>query len=321
MASATDLRLLVDWQEESVLLRRRESLLAAVVLHFSLLLLVVLSPPLLAQPKTVVLVEKPENLTILTVPPDLAPKPKQPELTLEEREQMARRRTLTIGPRELEGLIPPRQPAEPSDQVTIKPPAGVPGPSPAPGGEPGTSAGKTESRGEIARLEDLPRAPQSGQPKLDLPLSSPGRTIEEGLKRGQGGPGGPPGGEQGPIQPNFETPFPTILSDTRGVDFGPYLIRLLREVRRNWYAVIPESARWGEKGRVVIIFTILKDGSVPPGQPTIVRSSGRSHLDRPALAAVHASEPFPPLPEEFTGPSIVLQFTFLYNLPLDYTGP
>jgi TonB family protein len=124
------------------------------------------------------------------------------------------------------------------------------------------------------------------------------------------------------VQPNFDTPYPTILSDTRGVDFSPYLVRLLREVRRNWYAVIPESARFlGEQGRVVIVFTIEKDGSVPRGEPRVVAPSGRSHLDRPALAAIRTSQPFPPLPAEFDGPHIVLQFTFLYNLPLDYTGP
>ncbi|MGH9862620.1 MAG: TonB family protein, partial [Candidatus Acidiferrales bacterium] len=176
---------------------------------------------------------------------------------------------------------------------------------------------------EIARLEDLPKPQRNPGSGLELPLKSPGRAIEESLRQSQGQSGGPGGasGVEGPLQPNLNTPFPVILSDTRGVDFGPYLVRLLREVRRNWYAVIPESARLGEKGRAVIIFTIQKDGSVPLGQPTLVYSSGRSHLDRPALASIRASQPFPPLPSEFTGPNLTLQFTFLYNLPLDYKGP
>jgi len=319
MAAQTEFRLLVDWDDEAVGTRRRESVLAAGVVHLALLFLAIVSPTILAAPRVRVVAVEPRDLTILTVPPDLAPKPAEPSLTPEEREQMARRQPLTIGPRELEAVIPPQQPSEPSDRITIKPPPGAPGPSPTPGGEPGAGVEEKGPLGarEVARLEDLPKPQRGGESKLDLPLSSPSRTIEEGLRRGQGGPGGPPGGEQGPIQPNFNTPFPTILSDTRGVDFGPYLIRLLREVRRNWYAVIPESARWGEQGRVVIVFTIMKDGAVPLGQPTVVRTSGRSHLDRPALAAIRASQPFPPLPEEFTGDNIVLQFTFLYNLPID----
>src|ERR1700674_5771592 len=35
-----------------------------------------------------------------------------------------------------------------------------------------------------------------------------------------------------------------ILSDTQGVDFGPYLQRILRDVRVNWYNAIPESAQF-----------------------------------------------------------------------------
>lgn len=320
MENGTRPRLLVDWREESVRSRRRESVLAAGVLHLGLVVLVVLSPTVLVRPQAAGLVDLTQReLTLLVLPPDLAPKPEpKPELTPEERQQMARRKSLTLNRSDLAVLFPP------------EPPPGPPADSSEGGGEPQASspASKDEPEAtpppkEWARLENVPRPNRSGDSALELPKTSPGRAIEESLRRGQspGLPGAAPGGQQGPIQPNFNTPFPTILSDTRGVDFGPYLIRLLREVRRNWYAVIPESARWGEKGRAVIVFTILKDGSVPLGEPTLVRSSGRSHLDRPALAAIRAAQPFPPLPQEFTGDNIVLQFTFLYNLPLDYNEP
>jgi len=83
-------------------------------------------------------------------------------------------------------------------------------------------------------------------------------------------------------------------------------------VRRNWYAVIPEAARLGQKGRVAIVFEILKDGSVP--QLRLVGSSGLEPLDRAALSGIRASIPFPPLPQEFTGEHLVLQFNFLYNI-------
>jgi len=45
-----------------------------------------------------------------------------------------------------------------------------------------------------------------------------------------------------------------------------------------------------------------------------VASSGSDPLDRAAVASIHSSIPFPPLPEEFTGNHLVLQFIFLYNL-------
>ena len=103
------------------------------------------------------------------------------------------------------------------------------------------------------------------------------------------------------LHPNFSTEAPTILSDTRGVDFGPYLARIVFIVRRNWLSVIPESARLGEKGRVGVVFEILKDGSVP--QLRLVASSGSDPLDRAAVNGIHASVPFPPLPAGVYGQS------------------
>lgn len=319
MATATDVRLLVHWHDEATRARGRESLLAAMILHLGLVMLILISPKILPGQEVVEAVDlRGQEFTVLTLPSDLLPEPEsqpQPDLTPEERQRITVGKPLVLDPRELRRILPPSEDSPPGGESELSLPRAETG------GEP---EGSPEPK-EFARLEleDIPRPNDRDQTRLQFPPSSPGRTIEESLRRGQGGsPAGPPGGVgSGPIQPNFNTPFPTILSDTRGVDFSPYLIRLLREVRQNWYAVIPESARWGEKGRVVIVFTIFQDGSVPRGQPTVVLSSGRSHLDRPTLGAIRASEPFPPLPEEFTGEHIVIQFTFLYNLPLGYTGP
>ena len=104
-----------------------------------------------------------------------------------------------------------------------------------------------------------------------------------------------------------------LMSDPMGVDFKPYLIRVLAAVRRNWFAVIPESARYGRRGKVVIQFAISRTGSVP--KLVIVTPSGTEAFDRAAVAGVSASNPFPPLPPEFRGDQIRLQLAFSYNLP------
>jgi TonB family protein len=103
-----------------------------------------------------------------------------------------------------------------------------------------------------------------------------------------------------------------LLSDPKGVDFRPYLTQILNSVRRNWYAVIPESARLGlERGRTAIQFIIVRNGDVPK---LVIASSSQSHpLDRAAVAGISASLPFPPLPSEFSGSEVRLQFVFLYN--------
>ena len=59
-----------------------------------------------------------------------------------------------------------------------------------------------------------------------------------------------------------------ILTDTQGVDFTSYIQRLLATLRRNWYAVMPESAELGDKGMVYTTFQINRDGSVPSPDPT-----------------------------------------------------
>ena len=103
-----------------------------------------------------------------------------------------------------------------------------------------------------------------------------------------------------------------LLSDPAGVDFKPYLIRILATVKRNWQAVIPETARLGRQGRVQIQFAIDRQGGVP--KLVIAVPSGTDSLDRAAVAGISASAPFPPLPPEFQGSQVRLQFTFTYNM-------
>ena len=104
-----------------------------------------------------------------------------------------------------------------------------------------------------------------------------------------------------------------VLSDTQGVDFGPYLSRVLDAVRRNWYNLIPEEARPPllKKGKVSIEFAILPSGKVAGMK--IVGPSGDVPLDRAAWGGITASVPFAPLPNEFHGPYLALRFHFFYN--------
>ncbi|MGA9209426.1 MAG: energy transducer TonB, partial [Terriglobales bacterium] len=81
----------------------------------------------------------------------------------------------------------------------------------------------------------------------------------------------------------------------------------------NWYNVIPEAAYppLRKKGRVAIEFAILKDGSVAGMK--LESPSGDVSLDRAAWGGITASNPFPPLPNEFSGQYLLLRFHFYYN--------
>jgi len=104
-----------------------------------------------------------------------------------------------------------------------------------------------------------------------------------------------------------------LLSDPQGVDFRPYLVRVLAAVRKNWFVLIPESARIGhQRGRVMVQFAIDRSGTVP--KLVISSPSGTRPLDLAAVAGISASNPFPPLPAAFKGEQIRLQLTFSYNM-------
>jgi TonB family protein len=116
-----------------------------------------------------------------------------------------------------------------------------------------------------------------------------------------------------PSSPGVSQPELELKSDPQGVDFRPYLIRVLATVRRNWFAVYPEAARLGMRGQVGVEFVVSKDGTIP--KVVYSAQSGSRPLDEAAVAALSASNPLPPLPTEFKGQRVVLQFTFSYNMP------
>jgi hypothetical protein len=177
-----------------------------------------------------------------------------------------------------------------------------------------------------------PPQPAPGHLNLQLPNASPGKAIQDQLQdavkhtgggtygsggyvpRGAGsGRGG--GGGQGAFMGNQAQ----ILTPTEGVDFSSYINRLLATVKRNWYAVMPESALLGDKGAVFTTFQINSDGSVPIPDPALERTSGKDPLDTAAMSAIRSSNPFEPLPPQFKGPFIRIRLIFLYNLrPEDY---
>ena len=105
---------------------------------------------------------------------------------------------------------------------------------------------------------------------------------------------------------------PQILSpNPKGIDFGPYLNQLLTRLRTNWFLVMPEIARLGQRGRVDIVFSVGKNGSVKDLH--IEEKSGYGALDNGALSAIHLSNPFQQLPAEYET-DLKLRIAFLYNM-------
>jgi TonB family protein len=165
-------------------------------------------------------------------------------------------------------------------------------------------------------------SPRQGTGKMTVPTGTVSEAVRTMPGGGSGGVTvGDMGNGIGGLGPGLNLPPAAgkvgsnleLLSDPQGIDFRPYMLQVLAAVRRNWFAIMPESAKLGSRGKVALQFSIDKQGSVP--KLVIVTPSGIQALDRAAVAGVSASNPFPPLPNEFRGNLIRLQLVFAYNMP------
>ncbi len=107
-----------------------------------------------------------------------------------------------------------------------------------------------------------------------------------------------------------------VLSDTQGLDFGPYLRQVVHTVRDSWYSTIPRSANppTDKQGRVAIKFAIKSDGTITGEEVEV--SSGDATLDQTAFRGISALQ-FDPLPKGYSGEQLSLRFKFYYNLVPD----
>jgi TonB family protein len=157
-----------------------------------------------------------------------------------------------------------------------------------------------------------PPAPvPASQRKVAIPSSSVTDAIHQNIHGGSEGGNG--GGLNLPPSPGAQGSALELKSDPMGVDFRPYLAEILVTIRRNWNAVMPQSVSLGQRGKVGLLFAITNSGRV--SKVTWAFQSGSEALDKAAVAAISASNPFPPLPPEFKGERVVLQLNFEYNAP------
>lgn len=112
-----------------------------------------------------------------------------------------------------------------------------------------------------------------------------------------------------------------ILTPHEGVDFTDFSTHWLQAVKREWFEKMPESAKFGDKGKVVLRFGVEKDGTLVDQAVTVEVSSGKKALDKAAIAAIRSAAPFEHLPESFSSPNVQLRCEFTYNLPLSQQNP
>lgn len=151
----------------------------------------------------------------------------------------------------------------------------------------GSSGSRSNSSGRYAPVPSL--APTGGGG------GSSGSRLSKGGS-GYGNAGNPGGGGGAPG-----------IDAVREPDFGPYMRELQRRIKMNW-----DPPKGNESKRVVLLFKIAKDGRLLSVR--VFKSSGVPNADKAALNAVELTAPFRPLPADFRGGSIDIQFTFDYNV-------
>ncbi len=321
--------LLVQLQDELSLSRQREAFWISVVVHLTLIILVINGPRIERfLPRRAVIAVSPNDmmrqkeLTYLELPPDEQKLTKPPETDhISDKNRIATSRAPQLDRQELKKILDSARPGAPGQRVPQTAPQPAAPPSPAQSGQaqqqltqPQGSAPPSQNQDQLANLE-VPRV-RAPKPSFETKPMSPGSAIEQagraalanrGSYGGDNGDFGLSRGSEARAQGQVD-----VLSDTMGVDFGPYLSRIVREVRDNWYRIMPDSVRLGfKKGKLAIQFYILKDGRVTGMQLT--DPSGDVVLDRAAWGGITASDPFPPLPNEFAGQYLNLRFRFYYN--------
>lgn len=310
--------LLIQLQDDLARSRRREAAWISIIVHLVLIVLLAkldfFEKYLPWHSVVAVKTSNPKDVTFLELPPDVQKLQHKPNTNIiSDKDRMAMTRRPHLDVKELRKSLatpPPGSPGLSGPQIAQQAPAQSAAPS------------AQNQAAPKQQTSDQQFAPPQTEAKANIPNAfkkyaspmSAGEQIQEAARaaarpgtggQGNGGDFGLGTGAHGRQVGNLE-----ILSDTMGVDFGPYLQRVLHDVRQNWYNAIPESAQF-KHGNLIIEFAITKDGKVAGMK--LVATSGDIPLDRAAWAGITASDPFPALPSEFGGQYLSLRFRFYYN--------
>jgi outer membrane biosynthesis protein TonB len=304
------IHLLDSLDDERAKARFRESIYISVIIYLGIVWFLFYGPRVLFhQPRLIspveVLKERDKQLTFLDQPRNLPKATTRPTKPVPEKSNAK-----PLDQKTLQQLQAMRRPEPPAPAAQQPAPAQAAPTPPAP--QPPPPAPQPTQQALIEAPKPAPTRPNFGNPN-----QSPGDAIRKAAQdaahdRGSGDytPGAPGGGQQG-MGAGVQ-----VLSDMQGVDFGPYIRRILADIKRNWIPLIPEEARppLNKQGETLIRFTINADGSI--AHMALDGSSQDTAIDRACWGGITGVGQFPPLPAAFKGPNLELRVDFYTNKPL-----
>jgi TonB family protein len=309
------IHLLDSLDDERSKARFRESIYISIFFYLAVAWFLFYGPRVLFhQPRLIsptdVLKERDRQLTFLDAPKDLSKSlSSKPNKVISDKDRTQQATRPTLDKKTLEQLrktAPPAPPAPaPQAQPTAQPQAQQPPPpTPLP----------QHPAQQPQQLADAPKpAPAPTRPNFGNPSPSAGDAVRQAADQAARNHGQGDYGASAPSARGGANTGVDVLSDTLGVDFNPYLRRILADIRRNWIPLIPEEARppLNKQGETLIRFTILPDGRI--AAMNLDGSSQDTAIDRAAWGGITGVGQFPPLPSNFKGPNLELRIDFLVN--------
>ncbi len=300
------LHVIDEIEDERARVSLREKIWIALILHMLVFAYLLFAPKYIWHVKVrdagSVLRDKEKQVTVLDLPPDALKqlKPEKPApLSDKNRQQQAAKPVPER--KDLEAM---RRAGPPAPKPAPKPLPQAPTPAPQPPqmarqqpAPPRPQPAPPVPTGQNTQL-DAPK-PQPTKPNFATGPQTPAEAVQQAARAARSA-----GGDMGanaPSQHGGNKGAVDVLSDTLGVDFGPYIQRVIYATKRSWYPIIPEVAQppISKQGRVLIRFKILPDGSVK--EMHLEGPSGDVSLDRAAWGGITGASPFPTLPKQFKG--------------------
>jgi outer membrane biosynthesis protein TonB len=320
--------LLIQLQDDLSRARKREAIWLSVILHLFVIILLWNSEKLVAlwPHRPVVLAirtdaDRSKDATFLELPADEQKLTRRPNAkVISDKDRIATSKAPQINHEELKKILESSRPGQPGANTQQPPAQGQPAQNqaaPQENPQPSSGFAQPQPSDQTAQLRMPPQT--RAQPDFNARMTA-GSMIDQAARaaaENRGHYGGGQGGDYGLSQGRGGAKAldqAEILTDTMGVDFGPYLTQIVQRVRQNWYSIMPPSVYPPifKQGKLAIEFVILKDGTVSGMMRDT--SSGDVGLDRAAWGSITMSAPFPPLPKEFPGKLLGLRFYYFYNL-------
>jgi outer membrane biosynthesis protein TonB len=311
------IHLLDSLDDERSRARFRESIYISIFFYLFVAWFLFYGPHVLFhQPRLIspadVLKERDKQLTFLDAPKDLSKSlPPKSNKVISDKDRMQQTTRPTLDKKTLEQLEAMRKAGAPAPPAPA--PQTQPTPQPQAQQPPPPTPLPQHPPQQPTQLADAPK-PAPTRPNFGNPNQSAGDVVRQAAEQaarnhGQGGDygAGAPDAHQG-ANTGYE-----VLSDTMGVDFGPYIRRILGDIKRNWIPLIPEEARppLNKQGETLIRFTILPDGRI--AAMNLDGSSQDVAIDRACWGGITGVGQFPPLPANFKGQNLELRVEFFTN--------